>query len=247
MHHKKAWFLLAVLFGACAIPDVKIDPSLDDSSSGAPSSKGGTKSNSTGGKAGNNTVVGPGGDGGAGNAEQGGEPSVAGTSPATGGKASGSAGTRTTGGGGAGVGGGAGSGSGGTGSMPPPVGAVAKFCNDFTYNGAYVNAELRIGSTRIRADFGTCAPIVNADCTPLAVGAQTIRVWDTDNNVDTMINVPLTVAAGSAYIFVAYVTNTGHYAIQGYDKGPTSVPFTPDDCASLDFDEVIALSGLGGA
>jgi len=241
MHHKKAWFLLAVLFGACAIPDVKIDPSLDDSSSGAPSSKGGTKSNSTGGKAGNNTVVGPGGDGGAGNAEQGGEPSVAGTSPATGGKASGSAGTRTTGGGGAG------SGSGGTGSMPPPVGAVAKFCNDFTYNGAYVNAELRIGSTRIRADFGTCAPIVNADCTPLAVGAQTIRVWDTDNNVDTMINVPLTVAAGSAYIFVAYVTNTGHYAIQGYDKGPTSVPFTPDDCASLDFDEVIALSGLGGA
>ena len=241
MHHKKAWFLLAVLFGACAIPDVKIDPSLDDSSSGAPSSKGGTKSNSTGGKAGNNTVVGPGGDGGAGNPEQGGEPSAAGTSPATGGKASGSAGTRTTGGGGAG------SGSGGTGSMPPPVGAVAKFCNDFTYNGAYVNAELRIGSTRIRADFGTCAPIVNADCTPLAVGAQTIRVWDTDNNVDTMINVPLTVAAGSAYIFVAYVTNTGHYAIQGYDKGPTSVPFTPDDCASLDFDEVIALSGLGGA
>jgi hypothetical protein len=239
MRNKKSWTLVALLLGACAIPDVEIDPSLDGSSGGSASSDDGGTSNHAGkgstGKAGSDSPITDAGadtggtssggtsSGGMSETGQAGEPPSVGGTFGTSGKASGgSGGTRPAGGTG---------GTGGTGV--PPAGAVAKFCNAVSFEGSAVDMELRVGSgasmVRIVATTGTCQPVVNHACTPIPTGsAVPVTVYNKSNNL-LVWTVSGDIAAGDAWIFSLYFNDTTQAVEFRGD------PFTAAQCAATDF------------
>jgi len=233
MRNQKSWALLAWFVGACAIPNVEIDDSLGGSSGGSPSSDDGGTSNHAGSKNqnGKDGGAGPTTDAGAdtgGTSETGqaGEPPSVGGS--TGGTASGgSGGTRPAGGTGTG-------GTGGTGV--PPAGAVAKFCNEVTINGAAVDMELRIGTganmVSIVATTGTCKPVVNHACSPIPIGsAVPVNVFDKANN-EVWMAMPK-IAAGDAWVFSLYF-NDATQMLGFAGKQET----TAAQCSSTDFGDL---------
>jgi hypothetical protein len=232
MRTERAWFLLAALIGACAIPNVEIVDSLDGASAGATSSnEGGTSSHAgtkgSTGKAGSaNPTAGASTDsGGAADMGQGGEPSV-GAAPTSGGTATGgSGGSRPTGGSG--------------GSGPVTAGAVAKFCNEVTYLGAAVDLQLRIGTgasmVKIVASTGTCQPVVSHDCTPISIGTKTIDVYFLDGTA-FWTGSTATFKAGQAWVFAAYYDENAQMPM--FSGTPGSPALTADECASLDFSDL---------
>lgn len=228
MRSKTAWALLALIVGACAIPDVRIVDSLDDTGThdgGAPSDSGGTKSSA--GKTGNSAGDGTGGtnDGEGGDTSSGAQPS--------GGKASGGSGGSSGGRGGSGGAGNGGGGRGGSGPLPSGD-AIAKFCNEVTLGGEEVDIELHIGPvsdpTIIVARTGTCEPIVYADCTSIPTGLKMpIQVYDLDGNLYWEGSADFT--EGEAWLFVFY-----------YDTEAATpdlvarADLTAQECAETDFE-----------
>jgi hypothetical protein len=225
--------LLALLVGACAIPDVTIVESLDGeagnsgSDEGGAPSEGGTRSGDAGmsGKA--NSGAGEAGDDGGGTA--GNSPSTGGTS-ATGGKGSGGSGANPN----------AGSTSTG-GSGGDPSGAVAKFCNNVTVGGEFTDFVLRIGTGQNRvsivATSGSCQPIVNEDCASVPTGSA-VPFTVVDANDEEWWGGDLTIAAGEAWIYAFdYDADAQAVTFVGLSEG-----ITAEQCAGADFEDVFASS-----
>ena len=218
MRNKKSWSLLALLLGACAIPDVDVVDWHDSAGGSSSSDEGGTSQGGTKGPAGkagstSPTTDGGAGSGGTGDTGPGGEPSVGGSI--------GTGGSRPSGGtGGSGV---------------PPAGAVAKFCNEVTISGQAVDLELRIGSgaspVRIVARTGTCQPVVNTPCKAIPTGtAVPVKVYDVAGNNLWMASPAI--VAGDAWIFTFFFDeNTQMVGFAGKSDN------TPAECSSTDFDD----------
>lgn len=217
-----AW--LALLVVACAVPNVDIVDSLDDSGS------------NDDGNAGNGNGNGNAGDGGKQGGGKGGSGSTADAGDGSGNVGTdGGAGQASSGGQ---TGSGAsGSNTGGSGTTPPPTGAAAKFCNEVTYNGEYIDVELRVGTeddyVSIVATTGTCQPMVNDDCTAIPTGdAVPVTLYDVNGS-------PLTdpgtvkISDGEGWIFYFYYDETQQAAV--LDGGTHG---TPDQCSDVDFDDV---------
>ncbi len=213
MASKRAWSLLALVLGACAIPNISIVDSLDETSGGSSSksgaaNRGGTKNEPQGGNAGEEDTA-AGNDSGA----NGGTESTAGTGPSTAGTAP--------------------SGGGGSGPMPAKT-AVAKFCNAVVVSGEPVSFDLRIGEganlVHIVAASGTCSPIVNRACVPIPTGsAVPVGIYDLDGR--ELYPRAVRIEPGDAWIFTLYYDEVAEDAeIAGISD------ISAEDCQSSDFD-----------
>jgi hypothetical protein len=214
---------LALLLGACAIPDIEVVDSLDRGSGGSTSKAGaanqaGTKSPSNqGGIDSTEGGAGPGGEsseGGTNNNPGGGTPT--GGNPPLGGNS-------PTGGGG---------GSGGA----PPKNAVAKFCNAVVIGGEVIDLDLRIGSgsslVHLVAESGTCSPTVGRACQAIPSGASVpVEVYDLDDNV--IWSTTLRIAANSAWIFAFYFDEDAQEPGLSVESNGTA-----SECSATDFDDL---------
>lgn len=218
---KRAWSVLALLLGSCAIPNISIVDKLDEGSGGSSSNQSGA-SNQAGKKN-----------------EQGGS----GDAPDTpGGADSGAAGDPQGGtgpGGGTDQGGKPATGGGGSGPMPAKT-AVAKFCNAVVVAGEAVSIDLRVGEganlAHIVAESGTCTPVVNRACLPIQTGSSVpVGVYDLDGNV--LYAATVRIEPGDAWIFLFYFDEEAGMALLGGENN-----ITTDDCSATDFDD---LSGAG--
>lgn len=169
--------VLGALAFSVAVSGCSDDGSTDEGGAGGDNG-GGTKS--TAGSAGKTTAGSDskGGDDGGGNGGTGGGNDVGGetgggTAPIAGNGAGG--GEDDVGGQSAG-----GNGAGGAGPVAGP--AVAKFCNTLTIGDKTTTFRLDIGTgdskVSFEADTFECTPLVNEDCTPIALGDQPYELFD---------------------------------------------------------------------
>jgi hypothetical protein len=95
------------------------------------------------------------------------------------------------------------------GTPNPPPGAdagaasgVIKFCNRNTINGAPTTEELQVGSVKLRAMTGQCAPMPGAPCASVPAGPQTLALRDVTTGEDIIEPAMVTIEPGSSKIFV---------------------------------------------
>lgn len=216
MASKRAWSLLALLLGACAIPNISIVDSLDAPSGGAGSNESGTTNHA-------GTKNDPqGGNSGAPDMPDGPEPGTAGeggTSPS----------------GGTDLGGRPATGGGGSGPMPAKT-AVAKFCNAVVVAGEPASFDLRVGDganlVHLVAESGTCSPVVNRACLPIETGSNVpVGVFDLDGN--ELYPALVRIEPGDAWIFTLYYDET---AKEARLAGKNDI--TPSECSTTDFDDL---------
>jgi len=223
MPSKRAWCLLALLLGACAIPNISIVESLDETRGGSSGKSGaatqaGTK-NAQGGSSGEPDLP-AGSDSGPGGVDN-----TGGTEPSTGGNPP-SGGNPPTAGGGSGP--------------PPGKTAVGKFCNAIVVAGESVSLDFRIGEganlVHIVADSGTCSPAVNRPCLPIQTGSDVpVGVYDLDGN--ELYRASTRIEPGDAWIFMLYFDEDDQDArIAGEPD------ITASECSSLDFDSLLGPS-----
>jgi hypothetical protein len=239
MRSQKAWSLVALLFAACAIPDVEIVSSLG-SDAGAASEDGGGKSDHGGspngsGKAGSTsetTNAGTESSNTAGDAtgDSGGSPEATGGTTGAGGKATGGSGGSRPSGGSTGTGGT--SGSGGSGGI-----AVGKFCSEVTFSGAPISLRLEVGSGANKVTFvtssRTCTPLVTKACNPIPLGsAVLVTLLDPSTNPPTVLGATTAdVLAGQAWVFWAGFDGTAPFL-------DTDNTYTPAACKADDFETI---------
>jgi hypothetical protein len=256
MRSQRAWSLVALLFAACAIPDVEVVSSLE-SDAGASSTDGSGESDQGGSSNGTGTAGGSNGTGKGGSSngtgKGGGEPSntagdatggdtttggtttggtTTGGTTGAGGKATGGSGGSRPSGGSSGTGGA--SGTGGTSGAGGTSGsAVGKFCSDINYNGASIVLHLEVGSGANKVTFvtgsQTCSPIVPNACTPIPSGtAVPLVLVDPNTNPPTpLATTTLKIVAGETWIFWAGFTTAPYI---DFDN-----TYTPAECKADNF------------
>jgi hypothetical protein len=214
---KRAWSLLVLLLGSCAIPNISIVDSLGEGGSG------GSSSNQSGASSQSGTRNEP-GAGGGGTDVPGGTDSGAAGDPRGG----------TDPGGGTDQGGKPPTGGGGTGPMPAKT-ATAKFCNAVVVAGETVSFDLRVGEganlTHIVAESGTCTPAVNRACLPIPTGSSVpVGVYDLDGK--ELYTAAVRIEPGDAWIFLLYFDDEAKAARLGGQNN------TADECSATDFDDL---------
>jgi len=254
MRRQKAWSLVALLFAACAIPDVEVIPTPGSDAGTSSEDTGGTAdqggSSNGSGKAGSKNETGNAGadsSNAAGDATgPGGSPGTEGGTTSVAGKATGgSGGSRPSGGspgtggtGGSGTGGGGSGGSSGTGGTGTGT-AVGKFCSDITYNGAAISLRLEVGSGANKITFvtssETCTPVVNTACTSIPLGsAVVVTLIDPSTTPPTTLYAnTANIKAGQAWVFFASFNGTA----PTLDGDPT---YTPAECKADDFAAIVS-------
>jgi hypothetical protein len=222
MASKRAWYSLALLLSACAIPNISVVESLDETTGGSGSNESGatnqagTKNNNQGGSSGE-PDMGAGSDAGG---DPNGGTNTAGTGPSGGNSPSG--GTSPAGGG-------------GTGPMPAKT-AVAKFCNAVVVGGESVSLDLRVGSganlVHIVAESGTCSPVVDRACVPIQTGSA-VPLGIFDLNGEQIYDANVLIEPGDAWIFTLYFDElTQRAQLAGQSD------ITASDCSATDFEDL---------
>jgi len=214
MMNKTAWFLAALLMGACAIPDISLVEQFDDAKGGSSGksgadNRGGTKSESQGGNSGEPEPPGGG---------EAGTDAVGGTGITPGGGRPPTAGSDT-------------------GPMPGKT-AFGKFCNAVVLAGEPVALDLRVGEgsnlVHIVADSGTCSPIVDRPCQPIQSGSVVpVGVYDLDGVA--LFTAQIRVEPGDGWLFTFYFNEDANPPAAELAGNPGA---SASECSAIDFDDL---------
>jgi hypothetical protein len=100
--------------------------------------------------------------------------------------------------------------------MPPTGGmAVARFCNQVSKQGGALNAELKIGTTSLKAATGQCSTMKGSPCQAIPLGSQTVSVSDVDDPAMPLLSGMRELAAGDYLFTLTFDETAQQLKLQG--------------------------------